>query len=114
MNARTGAAVATAVEVADTREARRRGLLGRQSLDASAALILLPCFSIHTAFMRFSIDAVFVDRDGVVVRIARNLPAWRMAASWRARSVIELAGGALDDRDVAIGDRLYLSREQAS
>ena len=53
LNERTGRVVASAVEVAETSETRRRGLLGRDSLDPSAALIIAPCWSIHTFFMRF-------------------------------------------------------------
>jgi uncharacterized membrane protein (UPF0127 family) len=106
VNARTGRAVATVVELADSRATRRKGLLGRDRLDPSAALLLRPCFSIHTAFMRFAIDAVFVDRAGVVVRTVENLRPWRAAASVRAHAVIELAAGALAGQDVRIGDRL--------
>ena len=109
INSRTGTPVVTAVEVADTRKARNRGLLGRDSLEPSRALILSRCFSIHTAFMRFAIDAVFVDRRGTVVRVVRNMPAWRVAASWRAHSVIEFAAGVTTKSDVQVGDRLYLA-----
>ena len=108
VNSRTGSVVAAAVELADTRATRRRGLLGREGLDPSAALILLPCFSIHTAFMRFAIDALFIDRAGVVVRVVENLRPWRMAASWRAHAVVELAAGCLAGRDIRPGDRLEL------
>ena len=111
VNARTGEVVAAEVEVADTRETRRRGLLGRQSMNPSSALILLPCFSIHTAFMKFPIDAVFVNREGVVVKVARNMGPWRMAASIRARAVVEFAGGSLGPRDMREGDRLYLTAD---
>jgi uncharacterized protein len=106
-NARTGEVVASEVEVANTRRTRRRGLLGRDSLDVSAALVLSPCCSIHTAFMRFPIDVVFVDRDGQVTRIVRDLPPWRLAIAPRAHAVVELAGGGLRWRDVQVGDRLY-------
>jgi uncharacterized protein len=111
MNARTGEVVAADVEVADTREKRRRGLLGRPSMNRSSALILLPCFSIHTAFMKFPIDAVFVNREGIVVRVVRNLRPWRIAVSFRARAVVEFAGGSLSPRDMRDGDRLYLTAE---
>jgi len=109
INARTGAVVAQNIELAETRRQRRRGLLGRKSLDASTALIILPCFSIHTAFMRFAIDAIFVDKEGIVVRIERGMGPWRAATSWRAHSVIELAAGQVGDQEVVIGDRLYLA-----
>ncbi|HYM22789.1 MAG TPA: DUF192 domain-containing protein [Vicinamibacterales bacterium] len=107
MNARTGRLVASAVEVADTRALRRRGLLGRDRLDPCAALVLTPCFMIHTLSMRFAIDALFLDRDGVVVRMVSNLEPARIALARRARCVVELAAGVVASRDVAVGDRLY-------
>jgi uncharacterized protein len=113
MNARTSQVVAHDVELADTRESRRKGLLGRDSLDSRAALILRPCFSVHTAFMRFPIDVVFVDREGTVVRVVRNLVAWRIAGSWGAHAAIEFAAGTIAEGTVDIGDRLYLAAEPA-
>ena len=109
INDRTQRMVASAVELADTSETRRRGLLGRDSLDLSAALIIAPCSAIHTAFMRFVIDAVFVDRDGRVLKIVRDLRPWRIAGSLRAYAVIEVPGGSLRRSDVAVGDRLKLT-----
>jgi len=108
-NTRTEHVVASAVEVANTRATRRRGLLGRDSLDLAAALVLSPCCSIHTAFMRFPIDAAFIDRDGQVLRIVRDLAPWRIAIAPRAHAVVEFAGGCLNGRDVQVGDRLYLA-----
>ena len=64
MNDRTRRAVAFDVEIAATRSDRRRGLLGRESLGASEGLLLSPCIAVHTAFMRFSIDLVFIDTAG--------------------------------------------------
>jgi uncharacterized membrane protein (UPF0127 family) len=113
INARTNQIVATDIEIADTSETRRKGLLGRESLDPAAALILVPCFSVHTAFMQFPIDLLFVDRDGEVVRVVRNLEPWRIAASWAAHAVVELAAGVIGLDDVRVGDRLYLSAEHA-
>ena len=108
MNARSGGMVATTTELAVTRSARRQGLLDRTALDPSSALVLAPCLMIHTAFMRFPIDVIFVDRAGRVVRIVRDLGPWRIAASFGAYATVELAAGALVSRDVAVGDYLYL------
>jgi uncharacterized membrane protein (UPF0127 family) len=105
---RTQRLVARRVEVADTRRARRRGLLGRDGLDADAAMVLTPCLAVHTAFLRFPIDVVFVDGEGRALRLVLELQPWRMAASVRARSVIELAAGRLKACGVEPGDRLYL------
>jgi uncharacterized protein len=105
---RTGRALASAVEIAETSERRRRGLLGRDSLDPSAALIIAPCVSIHTFFMRFPIDVVFVDRDGRVLKIAADVKAWRIAAAFRAFAVVELNAGAARRAELVAGDRLVL------
>ena len=108
VNQRTDAALAQHVEVAVTRRARRKGLLGRDGLGTSCALILAPCAAIHTMFMRFEIDAVFVDDDGRAVKVVRNLVPWRIAVDATAHAVVELPAGSLEEQDVAIGDRLYL------
>ena len=112
-NARTDLVVASVVEVANTRATRRRGLLGRDGLDQTAAMVLSPCCSIHTAFMRFPIDVAFVDREGTVMRIVPDLGPWRMAIAVRAHAVVEFAGGCLSRRDLQVGDRLYFSATPA-
>ena len=108
MNGRTRRLVASDVELALTRASRRRGLLGRESLDPCAALILVPCVAVHTAFMRFPIDIVFLDQDGFTVKLVADLQPWRMAVAARAHSVVELAAGSLRRHAIALGDRLYL------
>ena len=109
MNDRTRKPIADVVEVADTREARRRGLLGREGLEENAALMLVPCAAVHTAFMRFPIDLVFIDGDGCAVHIKSRVQPWRVSLALRARAVIELPAGRLDACRVEIGDRLYLA-----
>jgi len=108
VNQRTDEALADCVEVAVTRRDRRKGLLGRNGLAASSALVLAPCLAIHTMFMRFDIDAVFVDDDGRAVKVVRNLAPWRISATPFAHAVVELPGGSLSARRVDVGDRLYL------
>ena len=108
INQRTDEALAERVEVAVTRRDRRKGLLGRSGLEPASALIIAPCFSIHTMFMRFDIDAVFVDEDGRVVKVVRDMTPWRIAVDPTAHAVVELPAGSLRDRQVNVGDRLYL------
>ena len=100
--------VAGSVELAVTRATRRRGLLGRDGLPQGHALLIAPCNSIHTRFMRFAIDVIFVKRDGLVVKTRAAIPAWRMAFGWGAYAVVELPAGALAQAGVAAGDRLEL------
>ena len=108
VNQRTDEALAERIEVAVTRQDRRKGLLGRTGLEPSSALIIAPCFSIHTMFMRFDIDAVFVDDDGRAVKVVRDMGPWRIAVNPTAHAVVEMPAGSLRDRQVNVGDRLYL------
>mgnify|MGYP001088066936 CR=1 FL=1 len=79
--------------LAETALARLRGLLGRSGLSSGEGMLLRPASSIHTAFMRFPIDAVFLDRSDRVVKVASDLRPWRMAACRGARTVLELGAG---------------------
>jgi uncharacterized membrane protein (UPF0127 family) len=114
VNERTDEALAERVEVAVTRRARRQGLLGRDGLPASSALILAPCGAIHTMFMRFDIDAVFVDGAGRAVKVVERMKPWRIAAQPSARAVVELPAGSLRERPVTPGDCLYLRDAQGA
>jgi uncharacterized membrane protein (UPF0127 family) len=107
-NARSRKVIARDVELALTRRARRQGLLKRTSLSQHAALVLAPCFMVHTAFMQFAIDVIFVDRKGNVKQVVHGLAPWRIAACPWAYATIELAAGTLAHHDVKVGDRLCL------
>ena len=72
---------------------RLRGLLGKPPPAPGHALLITPCVSVHTAFMRYPIDVVFVDRHGCILKVIEALPPWRAAAGWRARHTLELAAG---------------------
>ena len=63
--------------------------------------------------MRFPIDVLFVDREGSVVKVVRNLEAWRIAGASGAHAAIEFAAGAIPEGAVEVGDRLYLAAEPA-
>jgi uncharacterized protein len=95
--------------LAETAPRRMRGLLGRRSLDADEGLLLRPAPSIHTFFMRFPIDAVFLDRDLVVLKVAQHMRPWRTAGCKQARAVLELPAGAARRLALADGDRLEVS-----
>jgi uncharacterized membrane protein (UPF0127 family) len=108
LHVRTGAVVASSVDMALTRSERRRGLLGRESLADDAAMFISPCLAIHTVGMGFPIDVAFVDAQGRIVRLVHSMQPWRLAASLGGRAVIELAAGRLREYDVNVGDRLSL------
>ena len=86
-----------------------RGLLGRSGLESGEGLLLRPASSVHTFFMRFAIDVVFLSRDGEVLKVAAGVPAWRTASCRGAKAVIELAAGEADRRGIHTGVRLNLS-----
>ena len=107
-NRTRGREVAAIVAVADDPESRSRGLLGRKSLEPGEGLWIVPCPMVHTFFMKFSIDALFLDRELGVVRVLEDLKPWRLSPwVFRARSVLELAGGSLKG-SVQVGDRLEI------
>jgi uncharacterized membrane protein (UPF0127 family) len=107
-NARTGRLIAQTVIPAFESDVRRKGLLGRDSFEEGSALVIAPTNSIHTFFMRFPIDVLFVRRNGVVAKIQRNIPPWRAAASLWAYAVIELPAGTLGADDARVGDVLTM------
>jgi len=92
--------------LAETALTRMRGLLGRRNLPGGEGILLKPASSVHMAFMRFPIDAVFLDRELRVVKVASDLRPWRAAGSRGAKSVLEIAAGEAERRGVTVGDRL--------
>lgn len=100
-----GAVVAAHLEAAVDSASRRRGLLGRDSW-VDSALVIAPCNAVHTCFMRFAIDILFVNRSGTIVSMRRAVPAWRIACSWRAYATIELPAGTAERVGLRVGDQL--------
>ena len=84
-------------EVAETAFERMRGLIGRVGLGPGKGMLITKCNCIHTFFMRFPIDATFLDRKGNVVKVVRNIRPWRpwIWGGWHATSVLETAAGRL-------------------
>lgn len=85
---------------------RRRGLRDHPAFAAGDALIIAPCEAVHTAFMPWPIDVLFVTRTGEVVKVCRRVPPWRAVGAWGAFAAIELPAGTLETE--ARGDRLVL------
>jgi uncharacterized protein len=97
------------VESAKSLLKRLKGLLGRSTMPKGDALWIEPCNSIHTFFMRFSIDAIFVDRKFKVRRVVRHLPSGRLVLPiWGAHSVFEFLSTPGEDLNVSEGDELYV------
>jgi uncharacterized membrane protein (UPF0127 family) len=92
--------------LADTPWTRLRGLLGRGRLDADEGLLLRPVGAIHTFFMRFPIDVVFLDLEYVIVKVVHDVRPWRFAAARGAKAVLELSAGAAAGAHLTVGERL--------
>jgi len=100
--------------LAETALTRMRGLLGRRDLPSGEGILLKPASSVHMAFMRFAIDAVFLDRELRVVRIATDLKPWRAAGARGSKSVLEIAAGEAARRGLTTGDRLVVDSSPAT
>jgi hypothetical protein len=108
INADGGSVLAAHVEPAFDSKSRKHGLLGRDSVPDDYVLIIAPCSGIHTFSMRFPMDAVFVSRDGTVVKTCRDVKPWRISVAWRAYAVIEAAAGFIDRTETVPGDVVAL------
>jgi uncharacterized membrane protein (UPF0127 family)/CheY-like chemotaxis protein len=100
--------------VADRAHRRMRGLLGRRGLRPGEGMVLRPAWNVHTAFMRFPIDVVFLDSDQVVVRLERAVAPWRTVSCRGAREVVELAAGECERRGLEVGDRVAWASRTAT
>lgn len=106
---RTGEVLAREIEVADTYFTRLKGLMFRRGLAEGKGLLLDPCPQIHTCFMRFNIDAIFFDKNGLVLYVAEQMKPWRFGRFVRGSCyTLELPGGSLGGR-VKKGDEVILS-----
>jgi uncharacterized membrane protein (UPF0127 family) len=85
-----------------------RGLLGRDGLDADEGLLIERCSSIHTCFMHFDIDVVYLDADWRVVKKVFRLTPWRLSACWGAAHTVELPAGILESRPAPLGCHMEL------
>src|SRR5687767_6686802 len=98
-------------DVADHAVARMRGLLGRSNLPQGEGILLRPAGSIHTFFMRFPIDVVFLNEEGLVVEVVPRLQPWRAAGVKGASAVLELSAGEAESRGIEVGSTLQFDKE---
>ncbi len=109
INVNRSCILADKIFLADNFFARLRGLLGFRSLDENQAMILRPSNSVHTFFMRFSIDVLFVDKNNSVVRVVRHIRPFRATAvCLKSKFVIELPVGVIDTTKTSVGDYLQI------
>jgi len=101
--------VAASVEVADSGPKRSKGLLGRKGLDPGSGLWIVPCEAVHTFWMQFPIDLIYLDRDLRIRKLRSNVRPWRLSGCLTAHSVLELGVGTIQASQVMPGDKLEFS-----
>jgi uncharacterized membrane protein (UPF0127 family) len=94
---------------ADTSSTRRIGLLQHTGLNKGEGLWIVPTQAIHTFFMKFAIDVLFLDRQKRVLKAVPRLGPWRLSGSWRARTVLELPAGTIEETGTDPGDVLEIT-----
>ncbi|HEY2014879.1 MAG TPA: DUF192 domain-containing protein [Bryobacteraceae bacterium] len=102
--------LAQAAELADTSAKRRTGLLKHERLEPGDGLWIVPCESVHTFFMKFPIDLVYLDKQKKVRKVRHAVPAWRLSADLFAHSVLELPAGTLRQTGTERGDELAIEK----
>lgn len=109
-NLTRGQTLVTAGRVAKNMWTRLRGLIGSRPLQPGQGMLIAPCKSIHTHFMAFPIDVLYISADGQVVAMDQAMPPWRFGRLHRtARSVLELPTGAISHTGTQVGDQLRLA-----
>jgi uncharacterized membrane protein (UPF0127 family) len=107
-NVTRGTSVGSEIASAKTNAERRTGLLKHQKLEEGTGLWIIPCEAVHTFFMKFAIDLIYLDRKRHVRRTVRALAPWRFSCCLPAHSVLELPPGTIDRTNTQKGDELEL------
>jgi uncharacterized protein len=108
-NVTRGTVLATQLEAAHTGPTRRKGLLGRDSLARGEGLWIAPCESVHTFFMRFPIDLIYLDRERRIKKARSAVGPWRLSACFSAHSILELPAGTIRETQTERGDTLEIA-----
>ncbi|MGB7264595.1 MAG: DUF192 domain-containing protein [Terracidiphilus sp.] len=108
LNVTRGTVLAVRLEAAHTGSSRRKGLLGREGLGHGEGLWITPCESVHTFFMKFPIDLVYLDRQHTVKKVRSSVGPWRLSGCLTARSVLELPAGTIRETHTERGDTMEI------
>ena len=102
--------LAEGADVADTSAKRNTGLLKHERLNPGEGLWIVPCQAVHTFFMKFPIDLVYLDKRKKVRKVRHSVPAWRMSACLPAHSILELPAGTVAETGTVAGDQLEFDK----
>lgn len=110
VNETRGVVLAERAELADTFLPRFLGLMGRRELPDGAGMVLVPCNGVHNLFVRFPIDVLHLDREGIVLRQVTPLYPWRLGPVVRGGyTTVELPAGTAQRSGTCDGDRIVLA-----
>jgi uncharacterized membrane protein (UPF0127 family) len=98
------------VDIADSSETRRVGLLKHERLEPGEGLWITPCESVHTFFMKFPIDLVYLDKNRKVRKVRHAVPPWRLSMCLAAHSILELPAGTAEQTGTSKGDILAFEK----
>jgi uncharacterized protein len=110
VNVTRGTVLATRLEVANTGAKRSKGLLGRKGLRPGEGLWIVPCESVHTFFMQFAIDLIYLDRKCRIRKVRSSVGPWRISICWSAHSILELPAGTVALTGSRVGDTLSIGK----
>jgi uncharacterized membrane protein (UPF0127 family) len=102
--------LAQAADLANTSETRRTGLLKHERLNPGEGLWIVPCESVHTFFMKFPIDLVYLDKNKKVRKVRHRVAPWRLSACLFAHSILELPAGTAEQSGTKVGDELVVEK----
>ncbi len=101
--------ISTEISIGDTFISSFLGLMGEKEITPGKGLIIAPCNSIHTFFMRMPLDIIFIDKNNIALNVIENLQPWRISPIiLNARSVIEVPSGTVKKTGTTQGDRLEI------
>jgi uncharacterized membrane protein (UPF0127 family) len=104
------AVLAESADVADTSAKRRTGLLKHERLEPGDGLWIVPCESVHTFFMKFPIDLIYLDKQRKVKKVRHAVGPWRLSACLTAHSILELPAGTARSTGTVAGDELLIDK----
>jgi uncharacterized membrane protein (UPF0127 family) len=104
-----GDVVCSRCRLADSLWSRTWGLLGRTRLEPDEGMLIRPAGAVHTLFMRFTIDLVFLDRELTVLSVREAVPPWRVVAQRGAKATLELPAGGAARTGLAPGQKLQVA-----
>ena len=105
-----GTILAETADVADTSAKRRTGLLKHERLEPGDGLWIVPCESVHTFFMKFPIDLIYLDKRRRVRKVRHAVAPWRMSICLSAHSILELPAGTASSTGTLAGDELEIQK----